>query len=315
MRPNLEQLERAIIKTICYFDIFNIPLRPHKIKLFLYRKKVVDDREFNKALQRLLDKKYIEQYKDYCFLAGRSRIVRLRQYRKEFCAKRWHRAQYAAKVLQLIPFIRMVAVTNSLALDNSNKNSDIDLFIVTSKGRLWTARILSVMLLDLLGINKNRRRISNQACLGFFADTTFMDLSKMRKDKNDTYYTYRVAHISPVYDKATYLKFVQKNHWLFEELPNFDLEISRTILRSYEIKPNKFSQSIAHTFESFLKGNFGHHLEAKLRRMQISRIRRLEKEKLPVTRLDDNIMRLGAYNKNQKFNDLLRKSYERFYNE
>mgnify|MGYP000870755076 CR=1 FL=1 len=315
MRTNLEQLERAIIKTVCYFDIFNIPLRPHKIKLFLYRRNVASDKQFNIALQNLFDKKYLEQYKDYCFLPGRKRIVKLRQYRKEFCAKRWHRAQKAAIALQMIPFIRLVAVTNSLALDNSNKNSDIDLFIVTSKGRLWTARILSVVLLDILGLNKNHRQISNQMCLGFFADTTYMDLSKMCKSKDDIYYTYRVAHMSPIYDKQTYLKFIEKNHWLFEDLPNFDLEISRTILRNFEIKPNKFLQSIGHAFESVLSGNFGYHLEKKLRQSQIKRIRRLEKEKLPVTRLDDNIMRLGAYNKNQKFNDLLRKSYSRFYNE
>lgn len=315
MKSNLEQLERAIVKTICYFDIFNIPLRPHKIKLFLYRQKITIDKEFNIALQNLLDKKNIEQYKDYCFLPGRARIVKLRQLRKEFCATRWHRAQYAARALQLIPFIRLVAVTNSLALDNSNKNSDIDLFIVTDKGRLWTTRALVVALMDLLGLNKNRHRVSNQICLGFFTDTTHMDLSPMKKTTDDIYYTYRVAHINPIYDKGTYLKFMQKNEWLFHELPNFDLETSRTILRNNEIKTNKMLQNISKFFEYILGGKFGTWLEHKLSLAQIKRIRRLEKEKLPVTRLGDNIMRLGAYNKNQKFNDLLRKSYSRFYNE
>ena len=42
--------------------------------------------------------------------------------------------------IQTVPFIKMVAVCNTLGYDNAAKDSDIDLFIIAKRGRLFIVR-------------------------------------------------------------------------------------------------------------------------------------------------------------------------------
>ena len=45
--------------------------------------------------------------------------------------------------IQTVPFIKMVAVCNTLGYDNAAKDSDIDLFIIAKRGRLFIVRFYS----------------------------------------------------------------------------------------------------------------------------------------------------------------------------
>jgi predicted nucleotidyltransferase len=54
----------------------------------------------------------------------------------------------------LFPQIHMVALCNSRAMGEADENSDIDLFIITKKGNLWTARFLVTALTSLLGVRR-----------------------------------------------------------------------------------------------------------------------------------------------------------------
>ena len=44
------------------------------------------------------------------------------------------------KFMQMLPFVRTVALCNSLSFYNAEKESDIDLFIITESKRLFFAR-------------------------------------------------------------------------------------------------------------------------------------------------------------------------------
>lgn len=52
------------------------------------------------------------------------------------------RAQKYGAKLSWIPGIKMVAVVNSLSMYATHQDSDIDLFIITKKNRIWIVRFL-----------------------------------------------------------------------------------------------------------------------------------------------------------------------------
>jgi predicted nucleotidyltransferase len=60
----------------------------------------------------------------------------------------------AMNLFQFFPQIQMVALCNSRAMGEADENSDIDLFIITKKGNLWTARFLVTFVTSFLGVRR-----------------------------------------------------------------------------------------------------------------------------------------------------------------
>lgn len=61
----------------------------------------------------------------------------------------WGKVSSYNTLFSYIPGISCICVCNSLAMNAAHANSDIDLFIITKKNRLWTARIFMTLLLFL----------------------------------------------------------------------------------------------------------------------------------------------------------------------
>ena len=142
----MDSFQKSIFKTLIYADIFSYPLTFDQLKKFLITPKKIDFdiTDINKI-------KGILKKKNYFFLKGRSEIIRERVKKERYAREKIKIAQKTARLLKLIPFIKMVGVTGNLAMKNTSENDDIDFLIVTSKNRLWLSRFLVVCLLELLG--------------------------------------------------------------------------------------------------------------------------------------------------------------------
>lgn len=57
----------------------------------------------------------------------------------------FQKTQDFVKLIGWIPGLRMVAVSNSLAMYATHAGSDIDLFIITAPRRLWIVRTLVLL--------------------------------------------------------------------------------------------------------------------------------------------------------------------------
>jgi len=77
-------------------------------------------------------------------ISGREAIAAVRETRGHSSAKLWPLARRWAAIIDSLPFVRMVAVTGALAVDNAPAGDDIDYLIVTAPGRVWLARALAV---------------------------------------------------------------------------------------------------------------------------------------------------------------------------
>ncbi len=134
-------LENAILQTLAYSDIFDYPLTIDELHRFLGAPSSMDDVEQCAAMMKDIS------FKDgYYFLAGRDEIVELRQSREAVSRKVFERAMFYGRILGALPFVRMVALTGSLAMLNLSKNPDMDFMLVAKHGRVWTARAFAILL-------------------------------------------------------------------------------------------------------------------------------------------------------------------------
>lgn len=116
------------------------------------------------------------------------------------------------KYLKNIPWIKMVAVWNSVAMNHATKESDIDLYIVTSKNRMWFVRILATFIFSILWLRKTKNNHAWKFCLSFFSTIEWMDFSRFVLI-NDIYLYFWIIYLKPIlnYDN-TYENFIKANN-------------------------------------------------------------------------------------------------------
>lgn len=115
------------------------------------------------------------------------------------------------KYIKWIPWLKMVWVWNSIAMNCASKNSDIDLFIVTSPNSMWLNRILITLIFQILWVRKTAKKHAWRFCLSFFATIDWLDFS-LWKLENDIYLYFWILYFKPILNfDNTYELFIEKN--------------------------------------------------------------------------------------------------------
>lgn len=235
----MKSLKRAILATLAYADVFDYSLTEKEIRIWLIsvyslESSVYSKKNISKALLHLLATGRSGLNAGYYFLNGREKIANLRQQREKWSREKLKKAERVAEFLKIVPWVKMVGVTGSLALLNSDKNDDIDILIVSEKNRLWLTRLLVTLLVELLGERRRPPKIDsslltnyrtcdnlstrNKICLNMFLDE---DHLMVPKKEQDLYSAHEVAQMRPLWDKDnTYQKFLAANQWVKNYLPN-----------------------------------------------------------------------------------------------
>ena len=258
----MNKVEKAILKTLAFFDIFGRPLTLEELWHYLYEVKA-SKLQVLINLKKLEKKKIVKEKQPYFALYASKNIFNNFSKTQDICRERWKKVQRTAKILKLVPFVKNISVINSLAFTASNLDSDIDILLVAAKNRLWTARALMILVLEILGQNKNKWYKANKFCLGFGFDEKNLDLTKMHLDPpigKDIYLKYWLATLKPVFDRKIYPEFIKENTWIYKEFPNWT-------------QPEVNSSYGKKTFlEKILDSGFGDKLERFLALIQIKRI-------------------------------------------
>jgi len=213
-------MEKAILKTLIYADIFDYPLKAYEIHKWLIGRKV-SLRQVEKALGRLSKKIKVKSKKDYFFLPGRVSLVSIRQQRGRQSSLYFKKLQFIMPFLKLIPSIKLIGISGGLAMENADKKDDIDLFIVTAKNRLWISRLLTLGFLSLIGqrrqVKDKDRKIAGKLCLNIL-----LEEDKLSQDKRDIYVAHEVLQMRVLWQRGgIYSKYLLDNEWAFKFLPNW----------------------------------------------------------------------------------------------
>lgn len=210
------------MKTICYADVFDFPFKEEEIYRFLLEKSKIKHQEskLHIKIQKLIEAEEIEERNGFYFLKGREKIVKLRRKREKEARKKIKIAERVARFLKLIPFVKMVAVTGGLGIGNAKPEDDIDLLIVSQKGKIWTTRFLATILAELF-LKRRRpgdKEIADKICLNMFLDE---DHLAVPKNERDLFTAHEVVQLKVLWDRDdTYQKFLVANQWVERFLPN-----------------------------------------------------------------------------------------------
>ncbi len=129
------------------------------------------------------------------------------------------RAQRVTFWASRLPWVRMIAVCNSLAYAFTNEDSDIDLFVVTKTGRLWSTRFILTGILSLLRLRPGEVA-RDPVCLSFFVDEEHIDLAPVKISAEDPYLCMWIATLAPVLDRDDVMtKLRATNRWIRPALP------------------------------------------------------------------------------------------------
>ena len=251
-------LDKAILRTLQYADIFDYCLTAKEIHLYLIADKLYRPTSFSAVKSKLNqleeEKRFLFTENDFYFLKGRRRLVVLRRQKQKENQRKQEIAAKTSRWFKLIPWIKMVGLTGSLAMENASPEDDLDLLIVTAEHRLWLTRFFLVCLTEILGARRKPSVSSilssgiwqDKVCLNMFLDE---DNLAIPAGERNLYTAHEVCQVKLLWDKEdTYKKFLEENRWVKKFLINF-LEPKR--LKNKDIRRKK--QDIFDLFFNFLE--------------------------------------------------------------
>jgi hypothetical protein len=256
----LYKRRKALIETMCFFDIFDFALTRKELCDYMFYK-----RWTLSELHEFADhEEFLIETHNHVFFRSRSLNVNVRRNKEHRARKLFEKAKKFVKYMQMLPFVRMVAICNSLSFYDAEKGSDIDLFIITEKKRLFIARTFTWIFTQLLGIRRYGNKVAGRFCLSFMISRDQLNLHDLKLE-NDIYFIYWMRLMRPLIGRDTYREFVKANDWIHEY---FEYEINQKLHLLPESKSIKRIQKV---LEFPWKGKIGDFIESILNKWQIKR--------------------------------------------
>lgn len=255
--PSIDSVPDAILHAVIYADLFDYPLTceeihrylpRHRLSLTAVEEQIAHSPQLGQCLSSL---------PPYWFLEGRTHLVALRHEREAYSRELWPLAWHHARTMAAMPFVRLVALTGSLTMNNvTNAHDDVDFLIVAAQGRVWLARALVILVVHLA------HRAGLELCPNYVLSEHSLQLGE------PSFFTaHELAQIVPLYGRNTYQRLLDCNRWMAEFLPNASprpdiaREVGLPALRRQ------------HILEWLLTGRLGNALEQWERQRKIPRLR------------------------------------------
>lgn len=202
-------LSEAVLKTVAFFDIFDFCLTPQEIsdRLLGY------DVRREEVCEYLLSPVGIEVLDGYVFLPGRACLVACRKEGEQYHHSLLQKVRRWKWLFACIPFIEDVYLCNRLAMAQARSRSDIDIFVVARRDRLFIVRSLVTALFHLLGLRRHGKHIAGRFCLSFFVDQTGLSLDPHLRQPCDPYFAYWALLLQRVHGNGHILP---QNPWLHD---------------------------------------------------------------------------------------------------
>jgi hypothetical protein len=197
-------LDDAILETLAYSDVFDYPLTLEEIHKYLVVSATKE--EIKNCIGNI---NHVSLDEGYYFLSGRNEIVKIRQVREKKSRPVFKRALFYGKIISRFPFVKMVALTGSLAMLNLSNEIDMDFMLITKSNRLWFARAFAVT------FGRFIRLLGDKICINLLVSE-----NNLHWKQHDLYSAREISQMIPLSGYDAYNNFLVVNLWTQEILPN-----------------------------------------------------------------------------------------------
>ncbi len=203
------QIRLASWLAVAYADIFDYPLTAAEIQRGLVGM-AASLEEIDQVLSSpKMSSIYLQKQQGFYTLPGREQIISTRQRRAEVASILWPQALHYGRILSSLPYVRMVAITGALAVNNVEPGADIDYLIVTQSGRLWLCRAITILVVRWAAL----KRI-------VICPNYFLTEDALRHPNENLYTAHELTQMIPLNNMSIYLRMRFLNRWTNDFLPN-----------------------------------------------------------------------------------------------
>lgn len=205
---NLHSLDAAVRSALLYADLFDYPLTA--VELHRYLEYPIPLSHLENHLHALVPTAdWLARHGAYYFLAGRDELITVREERAAVASRLWPTAVRYGRWLAALPFVRLVAVTGSLAVGNTDHTADIDYLLVTANDRLWLCRAL------VIGVVRWAAQRGVTLCPNYFLAERALALPQQ-----NLYIARELVQMIPLGGEMCYTQLRAQNQWTADFLPN-----------------------------------------------------------------------------------------------
>jgi hypothetical protein len=207
----------AIARSVVYASLFDYPLTLAQLRQTLIESvqtpsQILATYDGSDALRAA-----VEYREGFFFPAGRYDLVDERRRREARSRAFLERHRRLLTLVCAIPYIRMVALSGSIAHLNLAGDGDLDLFIVTRGRRVWSVTVAVVLLAKLM----RRRRI---VCANFVVADSQLVLRQQ-----DLFTASQIVHLKPLMGSDVLRRLVAANPFVGRFYPNFHVTGSSSV--------------------------------------------------------------------------------------
>jgi hypothetical protein len=234
----LSPTELAIARSVVYASLFDYPLTLAQLRQTLIESaqtpsEILATWRRSEPLQEI-----IEHQDGFFFPKGRRDLIDERRRREHRSRRFLQRHRMLLACIAALPYVRLVALSGSIAHLNLEGSGDLDLFIVTRGRHVWSVTVVVVLLAKLL-----KRRAT--LCANFVLADTELIL-----DQQDLFSASQIVHLKPIVGRAVYDTLLARNPFVQRFYPNFHAPD----VGSLPFRPSRALQVAKRTLEWLLTG-------------------------------------------------------------
>lgn len=249
MTPTRDQ-ELAVLRSVVYASLFEYPLTLSQLCATLVEVRADESTVARWWRDSPFLQAAIEHRDGLFFPAGRRDLIATRARREALSRDLLDRERRLLSLVSGMPFVRMVAVSGSLAHLNAETSADLDLFVITAPHRVWSVTLSVLLIARLLGWRK-------RMCLNYVISERALSIAPQ-----DLFSANQIIHLRAIVGHDVFAAFIDANPFVREFYPNFDIA-RPSGHRAIRPSERVLNFGIAPFFEKISRWIYGRHLARK----------------------------------------------------